>query len=66
MSGKVRRCGVDYFGLPWWRRLTQQYPAGFPWLAILHGRQGDDDLKTRIRLVSFPLVQSHLLACDGS
>lgn len=37
MSGKVRRYGVDCFGLPWWRRLIQQYPAGFPWLqTVLH------------------------------
>lgn len=38
----------------------------FSLAAVLHGRRGDEDLKTRIRLVSFPIVQSHLLACDGS
>lgn len=32
MSGKVRRYGVDYFWLPWWRRRIEQYAAGFPWL----------------------------------
>lgn len=32
LSGKVRRYGVNYFGLPWRRRLTLQDPAGLPWL----------------------------------
>lgn len=33
MSRRVRRYGVDYFGLPWRRRLIQQYLAGsFTWL----------------------------------
>lgn len=53
MSGKVRRYGVDYFGLPWQRRLIRQYPAGFSLAAVLHEREGDTELKMRTRLVSF-------------
>lgn len=48
MSGKVRRYEVDCFGLPWWNGLIQQYPAGFPWAAVLRGQEGDDALKTSI------------------
>ena len=63
MSRKVRGYGVDYFGLPWRSRLIQQYPAGFSWL--LYEWEGDEDLKMKIRLVSFS-TSAKSSACDGS